>query len=196
MFFGSEFWNNEADGVDMNQGSDHENAMSSSAPANQEGSKPNLPMKAKRQMRNFLLQPLLQIKLGIYMILLTSLFSSAIAGILYVNLARFAAIVLQLTDVEDEVTDLLNAYMHDTRWYLGSAILVFLLLNVMISVLYTHRLVGPTYAFRRHIRALSEGRYQIRTILRKGDAFAEVADELNHLSEVLERRQSGEKTTR
>ena len=137
--------------------------------------------------------PLLQVKLGLYSILLTVLFSGAMVGILYVNLKKFAMIVLQLTDVQDEVTELLDAYMRDTRWYLGLAIATFIAINVVIAVLYTHRLIGPTIAFRRHVRALSDGRYNARTFLRKGDAFVELAEELNHLSEVLD-RQSGPKT--
>jgi len=162
-------------------------------PAQQAGSSqkspPSGPMaKPKRRVRNFLLMPLLQVKLGLYSILLTILFSAAMAGILYLNLKKFAVIVLQLTDVQEEVTELLDAYMRDTRWYLGIAIATFIAINVVISVLYTHRLIGPTIAFRRHVRALADGRYNVRTFLRKGDAFAELADELNHLSEVLDRQ--------
>lgn len=144
--------------------------------------------KAKRRVRNFLLQPLVQIKLGLYSILLAIGFSAAVAAILWLNLAKFAQIVLQLTDVEDEVYDLLNSYMADTRWWLVLAIVVFLMANILVSIFFTHRLIGPTIAFRRHIRSLAEGRYNARTYLRRGDAFAEVADELNHLSEVLERQ--------
>lgn len=144
--------------------------------------------KPKRRVRNFLLQPLLQVKLGLYTILLTVMFAISVAAILYFNLKKFVGVVLQLTDVQDEVTELLNAYMRDTRWYLGLAMALFIFLSVGLSILYTHRLIGPTIAFRRHIRALSEGRYNVRTFLRRGDAFAEVADELNHLSEVLDRQ--------
>jgi len=144
--------------------------------------------KAKRRVRNFLLQPLIQIKLGLYSILLAVGFSVAVGAILWLNLAKFAQIVLQLTDVEDEVYDLLNSYMADTRWWLALAIVAFLVANIMVSIFFTHRLIGPTIAFRRHIRSLAEGRYNARTYLRRGDAFAEVADELNHLSEILERQ--------
>jgi len=48
--------------------------------------------------------------------------------------------------------------------------------------------VGPTVAFRRHLRALAAGDYSARTYLRPHDAFQEVADELNALSRALETR--------
>jgi signal transduction histidine kinase len=145
----------------------------------------------KRRFRNFLLQPLVQVKLGLYSIIMAMIFSGTVATILIVHLSKFAEIVLALTDVEDEVGDLLNTYMADVKWWLLLAIIVFLVANILVSVLYTHRLVGPTFAFRRHIRSLAEGNYRARTFLRKGDAFIEVADELNNLSEVLERRHTG-----
>ena len=44
-----------------------------------------------------------------------------------------------------------------------------------------------TCALPIYIRSIAEGRYNARTYLRKGDAFAEVADELNRLSEVMEK---------
>ena len=47
---------------------------------------------------------------------------------------------------------------------------------------------GPTVAFRRHIQALRQGDFDSRVRLRRGDAFNEVADELNALSEDLARK--------
>jgi signal transduction histidine kinase len=61
-------------------------------------------------------------------------------------------------------------------------LIFYVLTNMGVTIIFTHKLVGPTVAFRRHIRMLTEGRYDYRTTLRKGDAFQEVADDLNHLS--------------
>jgi signal transduction histidine kinase len=74
--------------------------------------------------------------------------------------------------------------------WLAVILLSYLALIVTISIVFTHRLIGPTIAFRRHIRALTEGKYQSRVVLRKGDAFIEVADDLNKLAETLEKKRS------
>ena len=50
--------------------------------------------------------------------------------------------------------------------------------------------IGPTVAFKRHIRALREGNYDSRVVLRKGDAFDDVADELNLLAQALAKTDS------
>jgi hypothetical protein len=143
--------------------------------------------KPKRRIRNFLLQPLLQVKLGIYAIFLSFLFVATTSFLLYSNFANFVDAVVQLTDVEDDVKDLFLEYWSGTRlWIIGCCVGYFIA-TIIVSVIYTHRLVGPTVAFRRHIRSLREGRFQSRTFLRRGDAFSEVADELNLLSEVLEK---------
>jgi hypothetical protein len=143
--------------------------------------------KAKRRVRNFMLQPLLQVKLGLYSILLSMLFAIALGAILYHNFHGLVGSIVLLTDAEDEVNDLFMDYWRGTQIWIYLCFFIYLLATVLVSVLYTHRLVGPTIAFRRHIRSIADGRYNARTYLRKGDAFAEVAEELNRLSEIMER---------
>lgn len=164
----------------------------SGAPTNSQAPLPPLEKgKAKRRVTNFLLQPFLQVKLGFYAIVLSVLFGASLGAILYHNFAGLVSSIVLLTDAEDEVRELFFDYWRGTQAWIYLCFLIYFLATVAISVLYTHKLVGPTYAFRRHIRSLAEGRYNARTFLRKGDAFLEVADELNHLSEVLEKSKGG-----
>lgn len=148
----------------------------------------NLQYKASRSIKNFALQPLLQVKLGLYSIILSLVFALAVTGILYVNLAKFSDIILQLTGVEDEVKDLLNQYIAPAKLQVMGVILLYVIVNMVVTILYTHKLIGPTIAFRRHIRMIAEGKLQYRTVLRKGDAFEEVANDLNKLSEFMEQK--------
>jgi hypothetical protein len=142
---------------------------------------------SKRKIRNFLLQPFLQVKLGLYSIGLAVVFGFLICGMLYLNLYRFYDMVIELTDLGPDVNAILDSYLKGASVWVLASLIVYLILTVGISVLYTHRLVGPTYAFRRHIRNLKNGNYSSRVMLRKHDAFAEVAEDLNELAEHLER---------
>ena len=144
--------------------------------------------KASRSLKNYALQPLLQVKLGLYSILLSLGFAAAVTGILYLNLAKFSDIILQLTGVEDEVKDLLNQYIAPAKIQVLATIVIYVIVNMVVTVLYTHKLIGPTIAFRRHIRMIADGKLQYRTVLRAGDAFSEVADDLNKLSAYLEQK--------
>ncbi|MEZ4742975.1 MAG: hypothetical protein R3B45_11095 [Bdellovibrionota bacterium] len=142
--------------------------------------------KSGRSIRGILIDPLVQVRLGLYSILLALVFSAVVSAILYVNLSKFAEIVMALTDVEEDVIALFATYMADARWWLLLAIIVFLFLNIIVSIVFTHKLVGPTVAFNRQIKELIAGNYSARVHLRKNDAFTEVADNLNNLAAQLE----------
>ncbi len=141
--------------------------------------------KSKRKIRNFLLQPLIQTKIGAYVISLTFLFSISIAVVYYLQLSKFTDFVIKLTDLEEEVRGMLNQSISDIQWYVYALIVVYVLSIVIVSVINTHTMVGPTIAFKKHIEALQAGNYLHRTVLRKGDAFLDVGEGLNQLSENL-----------
>lgn len=65
----------------------------------------------------------------------------------------------------------------------------YVITTVILCVLYTHKMIGPSVAFIRHIRSLKNGQYKSRVNLRDGDAFEDVAMELNDLAVVLEKSQ-------
>jgi len=140
----------------------------------------------KRKLSNFMLQPLLQIRLGLYSILLSLAFCVALMAIFYVNFNKFYDLVLELTDLREEVTDILRSYVSGLIGWVAIGTTVYFFITVAVSIFFTHRLVGPTYAFRRHIRELKNGNYGSRVVLRKGDAFQEVAEDLNDLAVTLE----------
>ena len=142
--------------------------------------------KYKRKLSNYLLQPLLQVKLGLYSIVRSLIFSGVIISILHMNFNRFYELVLELTDLREEVTMILDAYIMQMLVWTFLVVLIYFAVSVLMSIFFTHRLVGPSYAFRRHIQELSKGNYQSRILLRKHDAFSEVAEDLNKLAETLE----------
>lgn len=141
--------------------------------------------KDQRRIKNFLLQPLLQIKLGLYSILLAVFFSATTVAVLYLNLVDFATIIFALTDSESEIRELFTEYVSQTKWWILVLVLFFLVTNVIVSVTFTHRLVGPTVAFRNQIEKIRQGDFSQAIHLRKGDAFVEVADEINKLTQQL-----------
>jgi methyl-accepting chemotaxis protein len=143
----------------------------------------------QRSAKNYLLRPMVQVRLGIYSILLGVLFAAGTLGVLYAALTRVYNQLLALIVDKGEAARIVEQQFHDTAVWLVVLSVTFVVGTVVVSVLYTHRLVGPTFAFRRHLRSLREGRYEVRTALRRHDAFKEVADDLNELSEHLQAQQ-------
>ena len=164
----------------------HDSSAGTSAPKSA-GTAPLTGGKPKRRLRNFVLQPLLQVKIGLYTIVMSVVFAAAMAYILYYNFNDLVTTIIDLTDAKDDVRELLMDYWSKTRIWIYLCCSVYLFAVVTVSVIMTHRLVGPTVAFRRHVRSLAEGQFHVRTYLRKGDAFIEVAEELNRLSELMEK---------
>jgi hypothetical protein len=141
----------------------------------------------QRSAKNYLLKPMVQVRIGLYSITLGFMYVVGLVGVLYATLSRVYTLVQDLTPDDAQLAHIVEAGFRETAIYVVALSLVFIVSTVFVSVVYTHRLVGPTFAFRRHLKALREGRYEVRTALRKDDAFVEVADELNALSETLER---------
>lgn len=149
----------------------------------------------QRSAKNYLLKPMVQVRLGIYSIVLGVLFAGGTLGVLYSALARVYNQLLALIVEKGEAARIVEQQFRETAVYLVVLSVVFVVGTVAVSVLYTHRLVGPTFAFRRHLRSLLEGRYEVRTALRRHDAFQEVAEDLNALSERLQQQRGGEQGT-
>jgi methyl-accepting chemotaxis protein len=148
---------------------------------------PGVSGRPQRQMRNFLLQPRMQVQLAGYLIVLSLVFTAAVLGILH---SQFVRLQGQLTMLLGAGVDpVVSNVFQETVGWLVAAVLIFLIASLALSVVFTHRMVGPTYAFRRHIQALARGDLEAETKLRDQDAFQEVADDLNALSAALRERQ-------
>ena len=57
----------------------------------------------ERKIKNYLLQPLWQIRLGLYSIGLSLVFSAVMGALVYRNFYRFYQLVIELTDLRDDV---------------------------------------------------------------------------------------------
>lgn len=149
----------------------------------------------KRRLSNFLLQPIIQTRLGLYCILLSFIFAGVIAAIVYVHLGQLFGFIIEMTDAPEEVQTIILSYLSSIQTSVYLALGSYILFVLAISIWYTHRLVGPMVAFKRHFEALQQGNFTHRTNLRKNDAFHEAANELNKATEFLGQRY-GEKPSK
>jgi methyl-accepting chemotaxis protein len=141
----------------------------------------------KRRLSNILIEPLLQTQIGLYSIGLSLLFAELVSVILYQNLGSLFDVFFKLSeDGSIALHDMTAAYLDNIKIWIYISFVMYVLGTIAISIIYTHRLIGPTVAFRRHLDAIEAGNFSYRTILRKSDAFQEVAKRLNEVSEMLE----------
>jgi signal transduction histidine kinase len=140
-----------------------------------------------------MLQPFLQVRIGLYNVVLSLIFCIIVGGYLYFKLMEFGEVVQTLTESDDTINELVRSYLISVGTVATSIGALFVLLSLGMSIYFTHKMVGPTIAFRRQINALKSGNYTAKISLRKGDAFNEVAQELNELADELKRQDSEDK---
>ena len=100
----------------------------------------------KRSLKNYLLQPILQSKLGLYCVVTAMIFTLSVILYGYTSLFGLYEIIIELTDVSGD----LSAVIEDkiTGFLLFCAILgaFYIMSTILISIYYTHRFVGPIVA--------------------------------------------------
>ena len=94
--------------------------------------------------------------------------------------------LLQTTTQSDYVQRILARQTHEFKQLALLLLSVYVLLILVVTVIYTHRFIGPVIPMLRHVKALQEGRYTHRVSLRSHDAFTELAEQLNKLAETLQ----------
>jgi len=142
----------------------------------------------RRKARNFLVKPVVQLQLPLFVLLLSVLFVllTLMLGNLY-----FEQTFVTMMATTSQTEYLQTIISEQTREFRSMALLmlvVYAVLIVVVTVVYTHRLIGPVLPIMRQVKALQEGRYAQRVTLRRDDTLKDLAGELNELAAVLEKR--------
>ena len=141
---------------------------------------------SRRAFRVLQLGP--QIRLPLYLLLITVAFMSAFAWHTHSAFAKLYAMVM--TSVPESYQEQIFSQTQDFS-IVGAAILGgFVLVMLGFCVAYTHTLLGPTIPLRRHVQSMKDGNYQARNKLRESDAAHQgLADDLNELASILQHAQ-------
>ncbi len=129
-----------------------------------------------------------QIRLPLYLLLITASFVSLFAWHTHSAFSKLYAMVM--TSVPESFKEQ-NAHQTQDFCIVGAAILGgFVLVMLGFCVAYTHTLLGPTVPLRRQVQSMKDGNYQARNKLRQTDAAHQgLADDLNELASILQHAQ-------
>jgi len=144
--------------------------------------------KEQRKARNILVRPGLQLRLPLYILLLTMAFVllTLLLGNLY--LEQVYVTMMENTTQSDYLQQVITEQIAAFKVISLLVLFVYAVLVAAISSVYTHRLLGPMIPIKRHLKALKEGFYSHRLHLRKKDVLHELAGQMNELAEALEER--------
>jgi methyl-accepting chemotaxis protein len=141
-------------------------------------------MRDERRRTVRLLAPSLQLKLPLYVLLTGAVFVAVMVAVGQAGLMQPMSYLL--AEVSPSMAETVELILRDFAVLAGAATLAYVIVVVTLSVVYMKRMVGPPVAFRRQIEALKNGDYRARVKLRDGDAFEEMARDLNELAGLLE----------
>jgi len=143
-----------------------------------------------RKARNMLRQAALQLKLPLYIILLSVVFLLLAVMLGNIYFQQTYDSMMATSTQPDYLQQVITQQAHDFKMLSLLLLAVYAALVSVVSTVFTHRLIGPTLPIKRLIRALQQGRYGQRVTLRRQDGLQDVADELNRLAEALEQGRS------
>ena len=144
----------------------------------------------RRKASNFLLKPMLQMKLPLYILFLSFTFGALAMLLGYVYFEQLFVMMIENTTQESYLRDTIREQAGNLLESSFMLLIGYIILVVGITTIYTHRMIGPTVTLRRHIVALKNGLYSNRIALRKHDELKDLADELNELAGILEQSQN------
>jgi len=163
-------------------------------PSHDPPSEPEAKPKPRRQLRNYLVDPVLQLRLGGYLVAVAVVLSAAL-GFQIWRAHRTASELVALGDPRaDEVVAALFASEDRSRLLFMSLALVALALGLMVlSLAVTHRIAGPAHALARACRAVGRGSLARPRPIRKADYLRALAGEVGTMVAALREREEGER---
>jgi HAMP domain-containing protein len=156
------------------------------------GSAPqNYNNRPKRNLRSLLIEPFKQIKLGLYVMIVTVIFSG-IAGYFYREaFDEQYAHVMEIFGVVDEATKdevVVNDIFKKNRIKLVIVFVAYVLVMFWVIFRSTHKYYGPLVSIDRFIRHMTDGQYHQRVTIRRGDELGKLAQSLNEMAAALEKK--------
>ena len=133
-----------------------------------------------------LIDPSAQLKLAAYLLLISfgfTLIEGFNSWSAYGRLLE-AGLESAPTDLRQDIAEQTRSYLYSSLALLAGYVFVVL----AFSIGYLHRLLGPTVALERCLRALRNGNHSARVTLREDDRlFADMAKQINDLAAHIEK---------
>jgi len=133
-------------------------------------------------------EPMTQLRLPAYLLIATLACGALFAWQSHAAYERMYELVI--SEVPETYALMIREQTHDFAVVSATILAGYVLVVTGLAIGYSHRLIGPVVALRRHIQALKDGNYRSRTKLRQSDtAYLEMANDLDELAKILGRAQ-------
>jgi signal transduction histidine kinase len=140
----------------------------------------------RRRAINILIEPALQLKLPLMIMIITLVFAAFQMWHTHYAFNQIFEAMYREAGKSQSLDDLIRAQVSTFVEVSAVIAILYLVVVTAFSLAYVHRMIGPMVGVRRHVEALKNGDYGSRVRFRKGDAFDLIKGDLNELAELLE----------
>lgn len=159
----------------------------------------NVNKRPGRTLRNTLIEPFKQVKLGLYVMVITILFIG-VFGFLYASAfyAQYQHVmeIFNIVDAKSQMELVDNSVFRANAIRILIAFVTFLVVLFAVIFRTTHRYYGPLVSIERFVTQVTAGDYSQRVNIRKGDELGRLVSLLNDMAVQLEQRHGPSKKKR
>ena len=137
----------------------------------------------RRGFKGLVVEPYMQIRLGLMFLLVNFLFAALIIGVFgYYVYEIYDAVVTYFKLSGNESVITMQKFAVPVGIGAG-LIFLFILTTILVSIRYTHEIYGPLVSIHRYLDDLLQGRTPNSIQLRESDQLKDLADKLNSIAE-------------
>lgn len=135
-------------------------------------------------VKSMLVEPYLQVKLGLMFIIVNIIFSILIFGVLTWYVWDVFGALRSYFELTGQDAGVAMDKLQFPLLFIGMLVLAFVGTTIYVAVQYTHQIYGPLVSINRFLDDALEGRQPGRLALRESDQLHELATKLNLLLEM------------
>ncbi len=150
----------------------------------------------KRRIRNYLIDSSIQLRLASYLVAVACAISLGMGWLLWSAYRESSRLVsLGNPKVDDALAIMLAREDRERMLWLGIGLVTVILCLLVVAVIVTHRVAGPTVALAQTCRRIGSGDLSRPRPLRRHDLLVDLADEVALMIDGLRDRESEERAT-
>lgn len=134
-------------------------------------------------VKSMLVEPYLQVKLGLMFILVNLVFSILIFGVMIWFVWDIFGALTTYFHLTGQDAGLAADKLQVPMIIVGLLVVAFFGTTLRVAVSYTHKIYGPLVSINRFLDEVLEGRKPHRLTLREGDQLQDLAAKLNQLAD-------------
>jgi HAMP domain-containing protein len=147
----------------------------------------------KRRFRNYLIDSSIQLRLASYLVAVACAISVGMGWLLWSAYRESSRLMLLDPRLDETLAGMMAREDRERMLWLGIALVAVILCLLVVALVVTHRVAGPTIAIGQTCRRVAAGDLSRPRPLRRRDLLVDLADEVSLMIDGLREREEQER---